>query len=74
MRWRRWAIAVLGVLSGLAMAFSVPSTLVFPDAEVSALFAFAGISIAVFSVLTGLVGAPRRTAAVVREQELVGRT
>lgn len=70
----RWAIAALGMLSGMAQAFSVPATLVFPDAEVSAMFAGAAISLALFSVLTGLVGAPRRASVEVREQELVGRT
>lgn len=69
--WRR-AIAAVGVLSGLLQAFSVPSTLLFPDAEVSPMFAGAGISLAVFSVLTGLSGAPRRAVVDAREHELVG--
>jgi hypothetical protein len=70
----RWAIAVIGIASGLLQAFSVPATILFPDAEVSPMFAGAGISLAVFSVLTGIVGAPRRASAEVPEQELVGRT
>jgi len=69
--WRR-AIAALGVVSGMLQAFSVPSTLLFPDAEVSPMFAGAGISLAVFSVLTGLTGAPRRSAVESREPEMVG--
>jgi hypothetical protein len=65
---------VIGIASGLLQAFSVPATILFPDAEVSPIFAGAGISLAVFSVLTGIVGAPRRASAEVPEQELVGRT
>lgn len=69
--WRR-VIAAVGVVSGMLQAFSVPSTLLFPDTEISPMFAGAGISLAVFSILTGLVGAPRRSVAEVEERELVG--
>lgn len=68
--WRR-PIAALGIVSGLAQAFSVPATVLFPDAELSPMFATAGLTLAAFSVLTGLVGAPRRSAVEVRHAELV---
>lgn len=60
--WRR-VIAGLGVVSGFLMAFSVPTTLILPDAEVSFMFAGAALTLAVFSMLTAAVGAPRRTSA-----------
>lgn len=69
--WRR-AIAGVGVLSGMLQAFSVPLTLVFPDAEVSPVFAAAALTLALFSILTGVAGAPRRSGVVVTERELVG--
>jgi len=69
--WRR-AIAAVGILSGMLQAFSVPATLIFPDAEASPMFAGAGISLALFSILTGLVGAPRPAVVERREPELVG--
>ena len=68
----RWAISVIGIASGLLQAFSVPATILFPDAEVSPMFAGAGISLAVFSVLTGSVGAPRVVGDRPREAQLVG--
>jgi hypothetical protein len=46
----------LAVLAGLLHAVSVPGTVVFPDAELSPVFAGAGILLALWSVLTGLVG------------------
>ena len=39
--WRR-VIAALGILSGLLQAFSVPATMLFPDAEMSPMFAGGG--------------------------------
>ncbi|HSU02139.1 MAG TPA: hypothetical protein VLK03_06280 [Nocardioides sp.] len=68
--WRR-AIAAVGVVGGLLQAVSVPSTMLFPDTEVSPVFAVAAISLAAFSVLTGLVGAPRRAVVEARELQPV---
>ena len=63
--WRR-GIALVGIVAGLAHAFSVPLTILFPRAELSPVFAVAGIALAIFSLATGLAGAPsqRRTARV----------
>ena len=60
--WRR-GIAVLGIVAGLAHAFSVPLTFLLPEAELTPVFALAGMTLALFSIATGAVGAPR--AAVV---------
>jgi hypothetical protein len=72
--WRGWrrAVAAVGVLAGLLHAFSVPLTILFPDTEISPVFAGAGMSLALFSVLTGLAGAPRHAVAEAQEPELVG--
>ncbi len=56
----RWAIAALGIVSGLLQAFSVPVSIILPDAETSPMFAGAALTLAAFSILTGLAGAPRR--------------
>ena len=56
--WRRVLVGV-GIVAGLLHAFSVPVTILFPDFEASPLFAGAGILIALWSVFTGVVGAPR---------------
>jgi hypothetical protein len=69
--WRR-GIAAVGVVAGLAHAFSVPLTLMFPRAELSPVFAVAGMALALFSLATGLVGAPQWQPAVVPERALVG--
>jgi hypothetical protein len=55
----RWAVAGLGVAAGLLHAFSVPLTILFPDTELSPVFAGAAILLALWSVATGVVGAPR---------------
>jgi hypothetical protein len=52
----RRIVPVLAVVAGLLHASSVPGTLVFPDAELSPVFAGAGITLALWSILTGLVG------------------
>lgn len=48
--------AVAGMVGGLFHAVSVPATMLLPDAEVSFLFAGAGILIAIWSITAGLVG------------------
>jgi len=64
----RRVVPVLAVVAGTVHALSVPTTLLFPDAEVTPMFAGAGIGTALWAILTGLVGASRRRA-VVREDE-----
>ena len=61
--WRR-IVAGVGVVAGLAQATSVPLSLVLPDAELSPVFAAAGILTAVWAIGTGAagVGSRRRTA------------
>lgn len=68
--WRR-AITVVGVVAGLLHAFSVPCTILFPDAEMTPVFAAAGMSIALFSLLTGIAGAPRAVPAAQPRVEAV---
>jgi hypothetical protein len=53
------AIPLLAIVAGVLHATSVPATLVFPDAELSPMFACAGITLALWSLLTGLAGASR---------------
>lgn len=71
--WRGWrrVIAGLGIGSGLLHAFSVPTTILLPDAELSWMFAGAAILLALFSVATGLAGAPR-VVVTAKEPALVG--
>jgi hypothetical protein len=71
--WRGWrrVIAGLGIGSGLLHALSVPTTIVLPDAELSSMFAGAAILLALFSVATGLAGAPRAVVTA-EEPALVG--
>lgn len=57
--WRR-GIAALGIVAGLAHAFSVPLTFLLPEAELTPVFAVAGTTLALFSIATGAVGAPRQ--------------
>lgn len=71
----RRVVPGLAVVAGLLHAASVPGTVVFPDAELSPVFAGAGILLAVWSILTGLVGAPQAPALAPvarREPSLVG--
>ncbi len=56
----RWAIAALGIISGLMQAFSVPLTILLPDGEFTPLFAGAAMTLALFAILTGVVGASRK--------------
>lgn len=69
--WRR-PIAAVGIVAGLAHAFSVPLTLLLPRAELSPVFAVAGMALALFSMAAGLVGAPQHHASAVREPALAG--
>ena len=62
--WRR-IVAGVGVVAGVAQALSVPLSLVLPDAELSPVFAAAGILTAVWAIGTGAGGVrPGRTARV----------
>lgn len=69
--WRR-GIAVLGIVAGLAHAFSVPLTFLLPEAELTPVFAVAGLTLSLFCIATGAVGAPRHRTAVVPEPALAG--
>jgi hypothetical protein len=55
-----WVVAVVGVIGGLAHAVSVPLSLMLPDAELTPVFAGAGVLLAAWSLGTGLVGARSR--------------
>lgn len=63
--WRR-VHAGLGILAGLLHALSVPLVLLFPDLEVTPIFAAAGMLIALWTLVLGIAGAPR--ARVARDQ------
>jgi hypothetical protein len=52
----RRVVPGLAVVAGLLHAASVPGTLVLPDTELSPVFAGAGILLALWAILTGLVG------------------
>ncbi|HET6968364.1 MAG TPA: hypothetical protein VFI44_08815 [Ornithinibacter sp.] len=60
--WRR-VVAGVGVVAGLAQATSVPLSLVLPDAELSPVFAAAGILTAVWAIGTGAAGVRSRRRA-----------
>ncbi|MCB0998109.1 MAG: alpha/beta hydrolase [Acidimicrobiales bacterium] len=49
-------LGVVGVVAGLLHATSVPSTIIFPDTELSPMFAGAGMLFALWSLGIGLVG------------------
>ena len=69
--WRR-GVAVLGIVAGLAHAFSVPLTYLLPTAELTPVFAVAGMALSFFSIATGVAGAPSRaTVPDARERVLV---
>lgn len=53
----RRVVPVLAVIAGVLHAVVIPATLIFPDAEISPMFAGAAIGMALWSLLTGLVGA-----------------
>jgi hypothetical protein len=52
-------LALAGVLGGLVHAASVPTTIVFPDAEATPMFAGAGMLLALWSLSIGLIGLRR---------------
>jgi uncharacterized membrane protein HdeD (DUF308 family) len=60
----RRLVPVLALVAGTLHLLSVPTTLLFPDAEASPMFAGAGIGMALWCIATALVGASRRQAAV----------
>jgi hypothetical protein len=60
LRSPRWLIAVPGVAGGVLHAVSVPLVMLFPDSELSVAFVGGAVLIAVWSVLTGLVGVGER--------------
>lgn len=55
------ALAVPGVLAGIFHAVSVPLTLALPEAELTPVFAAAGMLTSLWAISAGLVGARRRT-------------
>ena len=61
-------VAGLAVLGGTLHALSAPVALLLPDAPARPLFAAAGMSLALWSIATGLLGTPRagRQAAPAR--------
>jgi hypothetical protein len=67
----RRAVAVLGILGGLAHAASVPLTMLLPDTELTPVFAAAGILLALWALGTGATGAAARRGAAERELEPV---
>ncbi len=52
-------LSVLGIVGGVVHAVSVPATLLLPDTETSLLFATAGMSLAAWALVTGLMGLRR---------------
>ncbi|MGH3348932.1 MAG: hypothetical protein ACRDO4_18285 [Nocardioides sp.] len=66
----RRVVPVLAVIAGTSHALSVPATLLFPDGEVTPMFAGAGVGMALWAILTGLVGTSRRGSVVVEDQQL----
>lgn len=65
MTWRgpRRITGVPGVVGGTLHAVAVPLTLALPAAELTPVFAGATVLIAVWSLTTGLAGAPRQAVA-----------
>lgn len=55
---------LLGILGGTLHAFSAPLTVALPSADLSTVFAGSSVLIAVWSLITGLVGAPRPAVVV----------
>jgi hypothetical protein len=69
--WWHRAIALVGAVSGVLQGVSVPATVLFPDVELSPVFATAALSLAAFSLLVGVTGAPRRSFVETRVPQLV---
>jgi hypothetical protein len=63
----RRAVVLIGVPAGLAHTVSVPLTLLFPDAELSPVFAAAGVLLAVWAIALAGTGAPARNTAATWE-------
>jgi hypothetical protein len=61
----RKAVAGLGLLAAVVHAASVPLMLLLPDLEASRLFPVAAIGLALWTLGTGLLGAPRSAPAAV---------
>jgi hypothetical protein len=59
----RKAVAGIGLVAGIVHAASIPLMLLLPDLEASRLFPVAAIGLALWSLGTGLLGAPKRKAA-----------
>lgn len=57
----RRAVAGIGLLAGVVHAASVPLMLLVPDLQASRLFPVAAIALALWTLGTGLLGAPRTT-------------
>jgi hypothetical protein len=73
---RRW-IAVIGVVAGVVHACAVPFTLLLPDTENTPLFAGASVGIAVWSIGTAVLGAPKSARVlppVATERQAVSST
>jgi hypothetical protein len=68
--WRgaRRLLGLPAAVGGLAHAVSLPLTLALPDAELSPVFATSAILFAVYALVIGLAGAPRRAAVSVERQ------
>jgi len=68
--WRgpRRFLGLPAAVGGLAHAVSVPLTLALPDAELTPLFAASAILFAVYALVIGLAGAPRRAVVSVERQ------
>jgi uncharacterized membrane protein YozB (DUF420 family) len=58
----RRVVAGIGLLAGVVHAASIPLMLLLPDLEASRLFPVAAIGIALWTLGTGLLGAPRHVA------------
>lgn len=69
-------LSVLGVVGGCAHAVVVPATLLLTDTETTPLFAIAGMTLAAWSLATGLIGltrpAPRWSPSAEAVREAVG--
>jgi hypothetical protein len=55
-------LAVVGIVGGLAHAVAVPLTLLAPDAEITPVFAVAGMMLAAWALVTGIAGIRTRAA------------
>jgi hypothetical protein len=69
-------LSVLGIIGGCVHAVVVPATLLLTDTETTPLFAIAGMTLAAWSLATGLIGltrpGPRRASSLPAVREPVG--